>query len=187
MDEWPDDPQPWTVLGSTYLSRKPWMTLREDRVRLPGGALIDDYYVLEYPDWVNVVAVDRQGRVVLIRQYRHGIGAVHHELPAGVCDPDDPDPLETARRELLEETGYGGGTWSHLMSLSANPGTHANRNHSFLAVGVERVQDQDLEATEEIRVHPTRLDEVRVLLETGGIVQALHVAPLLKYLMTDGK
>jgi 8-oxo-dGTP pyrophosphatase MutT (NUDIX family) len=186
MNALPDDPQPWTVLGSTYLSRKPWMTLREDRVQLPGGAVIDDYYVLEYPDWVNITAVDRDGRIILIRQYRHAIGAVHYELPAGVCDATDPHPLETARRELLEETGYGGGEWSHLITLSANPATHANRNHSFLALGVERLQDPQLEATEEIHVHPTSREDLQRLLDSGGILQSLHVAPLLKYLMTTG-
>jgi len=182
MDAFEDDPKPWETLDSTYLSRKPWLTLRRDRVRLPNGAVIEDYNVLEYPDWINVVAVTRDARVVLVRQYRHGLGAVHYELPAGVCDPDDSGPEETARRELLEETGYGGGDWGSLMTLSANPGTHANLTHSFLATDVEWIAEPRLEETEDIRVHLVELEKLRAILAGGGVVQALHAAPLWRYL-----
>lgn len=182
MDALRDDPKPWETLNSTHLSRKPWLTLRQDRVRLPNGAVIEEYNVLEYPDWVNVVAVTRDGKIVLVRQYRHGLGSVHYELPAGVCDPGDPGPEDSARRELLEETGFGGGDWSHLMTLSANPGTHANLTHSFLATDVERIADPRLEETEDIRVHLVDLDELRVILAGGGVVQALHAAPLWRFL-----
>lgn len=182
MDTCQDDPKPWETLASTHLSRRPWLTLRQDRVRLPNGAVIEEYNVLEYPDWINVIAVTRDERVILIRQYRHGLGAVHYELPAGVCDPEDSGPEETARRELLEETGFGGGDWVPLMTLSANPGTHANLAHSFLATGVERIGDPRLEETEDLRVHLVGLDELRGVLTAGGIVQALHAAPLWRYL-----
>lgn len=179
-----DDPKPWDVLDSVYLSRKPWLTLRQDRVRLPNGTIIDDYNVLEYPDWINVVAVTEEGAFVLVRQYRHGRQAVNDELTAGVVDPDDANPEAAARRELLEETGYGGGEWSHLMTLSANPGTHANLVHSFLARGVRYLQPPQLEATEEIHVHLVSLNDLRVLLDQGEFLQALHAAPLLKYLLS---
>jgi 8-oxo-dGTP pyrophosphatase MutT (NUDIX family) len=177
-----NDPRPWDVLASHYVSRKPWLTLRQDRVRLPNGALIDDYYVLEYPDWVNVLALTTEGLVVLVRQYRHGLRAVHYELPGGVCDPTDAGPEGTARRELLEETGYGGGDWSPLATLSANPASHANRAHTFLARGVTRLQDPQPEATEEIHVHLAEPEEVGRILAAGGIVQALHAAPLWQFL-----
>ena len=140
-----NDPGPWSVLSSSYLSRTPWLTLRQDRVRLPNGTIIEDYNVLEYPDWVNIVAITPEGMAVLIRQYRHGIRAVHFELPAGVCEAGDSGPEETARRELLEETGYGGGDWSPLMTLSANPGTHSNRTFTYLANGVVPIQEQQLD------------------------------------------
>jgi len=179
-----DEPQAWEVLGSAYLSRKPWLTLRQDRVRLPGGAVIEEYFVLEYPAWVNVVAVTSEGRVVLVRQYRHGLGGVGIELPAGVVDPGDPSPESAARRELLEETGYGGGAWGPLCVASANPGTHSNLTYSFLAVGVEQVAPPAPEATEDIQVFTASVDEVARLVEAGQVVQALHLAPLLKYLLT---
>lgn len=149
---------------------------------MAGGGYIPDYYLLEYPDWINVVAVTPGGDLVLIRQYRHGIGGVHYELCAGCVDPGE-SPLEAAQRELLEETGYGGGDWQLLMTLSANPSTHANRNYSFVALGVEKVREQALELTEEIAVHVVSPHEALALLDTGQFMQSLHAAPLLRYLL----
>jgi 8-oxo-dGTP pyrophosphatase MutT (NUDIX family) len=179
-----DVPLAWEVLGSTYLSRKPWLTLRQDRVRLPTGAVIDEYFVLEYPPWVNVVAVTPADQLVLVRQYRHGLGQVSVELPAGVVDPGDPSPETAARRELLEETGYGGGAWSALCVASANPSTHNNLSYSFLAVGVEPVASPAPEATEDLRVFTAPVAEVARLVEAGDVVQALHLAPLLKFFLS---
>lgn len=115
--------KPWKVLSRRYLSQKPWFTVREEHVQLPNGSEIPDYYVFEYPDWINVIAVTTDGRYVFERQYRHALGLVSYELCAGVCEPTDASPLEAARRELLEETGFGGGEWEELMILSPNPGT----------------------------------------------------------------
>ena len=83
MKTFDDDPGAWTVLSREYLAREPWYTVRVDRVQLPSGTIIPKYWISEYPPWVNVVAVTADDRVVLIRQYRHGIGAVHFEIPAG--------------------------------------------------------------------------------------------------------
>ena len=101
----------WKVLTSEYLARKPWFTVRHESLELPDGRRIPDYYVFEYPDWINVTAVTRDGRFVLIDQYRHGLGETSYEIPAGVTEPSDASPLAAAQRELMEETGYGGGQW----------------------------------------------------------------------------
>lgn len=180
-----NDPKPFRVLESKYLFQNPpWLTIREERLQLQSGGIIERFYVFEYPRWVNVVALTKERQLVLIRQYRHAIGEVYFEIPAGVCDEGE-DLLEAARRELLEETGYGGGEWSLFMTLCANPAIQANRTYTFLAKGVEKQTLQRLESTEEITVHLKSPDEVRDLIFQGEFVQALHAAPLLKFLLSE--
>lgn len=177
------DPAPWEVLGTEYLFRRPWLTLRRDCVRVPTGAVIDEYYVWEYPPWVNVVAVTEDDQLVMVRQYRHGLSAVHYELPGGTVDLADADPLAAARRELLEETGFSGGEWSLLMTCSANPGTQNNLTHSFLASGVQLTAAPAPEESEDLRLCLVPFRDIRGIVEAGDVVQAQHLAPLLKYLL----
>lgn len=180
-----NDPARWELLESVYLHRRPWLTLRQDKVRLTSGRTIDDYYVQEFPHWVNVLALTEEREAVLIRQYRHGLGEVSWELPAGVVDEGE-SLLDGARRELLEETGYSGGSWTPLMELSANPALQNNICYTFLAEGVSLAGSQRLDATEEITVHLAPLDRLREIVFDGGMIQALHAAPVLKYLLRNG-
>lgn len=178
--------RPWKVLSSEYLARKPWFTVRHERLRLPDGRIVPDYYVLEYPDWVNVIARTRDGKFVFVDQYRHGLGETDYELPAGVAEKSDASMLAAAQRELLEETGYGGGEWRCLMVAAPNPSTQNNLTHSFLATGVERIGEQHLDATEDLRVHLFTEAEVLELLRSDGIRQALMAAPLWRYMAEEG-
>lgn len=175
-----NDDRKWEILQSGYLIKRPWLTARRDRVRLPNGVINDEYYVLEYPDWVNVIAITKEGDFLMERQYRHGLQWTGYELCAGVCEAGE-DPLESARRELYEETGYAGGEWVKHMTISANTSTMTNLCHCFVATGVERVSGQHLEETEDISVHLLSVDEVRRLLTGNEIRQALMAAPLWKY------
>lgn len=180
------DPQPWQVLDRRYvLDRQPYMILREDTVLLPNGARIEDYFVFEYPDWVNALAITADNQFVLVRQYRHGNEGVHFELPGGVADPGETH-LTGAQRELLEETGYGGGVWSPWIQLSPNPATHTNTCHIFLATGVQKMDTQQLDATEEIAVQLLSPAEVLEMLRAGGVAQALHSAALWRYFAETG-
>lgn len=170
----------WKILRSEYISRRPWMTARRDEVQLPDGRIIPEYWVLEFPDWVNVIALTKDGDMVMVRQYRHALGLTEYELCAGVMEEGE-SPLEAAKRELLEETGFGGGTWTEFMSICANPSNHTNLAHTFLAVGVERVCEQHLDATEELTCHVLSQDEVFGMLQRGEIFQALMAAPLWRF------
>lgn len=174
------DDKKWEILESEYLIRRPWLTARRDYVRLPDGVENKEYYVLEYPDWVNVIAITVDGKFVMERQYRHGLQWTGYEICAGVCESGE-NPLEAAKRELWEETGFGGGEWKLQMTISANTSTMTNVCHCFVATGVERISEQHLEATEDISVHLLTVDEVRNLLVGNEIRQALMAAPLWKY------
>ena len=171
----------WKVLESEYLVRRPWLTARRDRLELPDGRIIPEYYVLEYPDWVNVIAITKDGQFVMERQYRHAARKISLELPCGAMEEGET-PLEAAQRELLEETGFGGGQWKKLMELSPNPSAMINTTHCFLAIGVEKIAEQHLDETEELSVLFMTKEEVKRMLNENQICQALMVAPLYKYI-----
>lgn len=180
MKDEKDDEMKWEVLDREYLHREPWLTVRRDKVRLPNGTVFPDYYVLEYPTWINVIALTPEGKFVMVRQYRHGLGIVATELCAGVAEAGE-EPLEAAKRELLEETGFGGGEWELNMVLSANPGSQNNLSYSFIARGVVKMDCQHLDATEDIKVEILSEEEVWEMLVTDNMKQALMAAPLWKY------
>jgi 8-oxo-dGTP pyrophosphatase MutT (NUDIX family) len=179
----PDDPRPWESLSLDYLFRRPpWLVLRHQHFRLPTGREIPDYWISEYPPWINVVAVTPGDELVLVRQYRPALGQVHYELPAGVVE--EGEDLETAaRRELREETGFSGGVWRLLSTLSANPALQTNLTTTFLAEGVQPVDRPALDSTEDLRVHRMKVDQALGMLDRGEMIQALHAAPLLRYLL----
>jgi ADP-ribose pyrophosphatase len=171
----------WKVLSSEYIHKDTWLTARKESVQMPSGHVIEPYYVLDYPNWVNTIAITKDGKFVFVKQYRHGLRSVNFELCAGMAEKTDPSPMVSAKRELLEETGYGNGTWSQYMVQSANPSTHSNLNYCFLAVGVEKIQEQELEDSEDISVHLLSAQQVKQLLDENKIMQSLMAAPLWKY------
>lgn len=174
------DNQKWEVLSSEYIIRRPWLTARRDQIRLPNGIINPEFYVLEYPTWVNTIAITTDGKFVMVEQYRHGLGETGMELCAGVCEEGET-PEQAARRELEEETGYTGGNWSELTVLSANPSTTNNLTHCFLAIGVEPAGHRHLDRTEYLTVRLLTESEVFDLLVSDSMKQALMVAPLWKY------
>ena len=179
------DDRKWTVLSSKYLWKRPWLTVRQEHVRLANGLEAPEFYILEYPDWGNVIAITKEGERVMIRHDRPGVYRGESELCAGVIEPDE-DPESAARRELLEETGFGGGEWTKIARLAPNPSTQTNWSHSFLALGVERLDNQHLDGAEDISVHLMKREDVLELLRSGEIIQALMAAPLWKYFATTG-
>ena len=175
-----DKDMKWKTLAQKYLIKRPWLTARVDKVELPTGAVIDEYYVLEYPDWVNTIAITKDGKFVFVRQYRYAIGKTVNEICAGVIEKGEK-PMEAAKRELMEETGFGGGTWQRWMEISANPSTHTNITHCFLATDVEQQGVQHLDKGEDIDVRLFTREEVLDMLRKGEIWQSLMAAPLWKY------
>ncbi len=179
------DPMAWDVLESEYLHKCPWLTVRREHVKLPTGAEIKDFYVLEYPEFCNVIAITKDGKFLMERQYRHAQHLTAIEIPAG-CVEKGETPLDAAKRELYEETGYAGGEWSKLMTISPNPGTCTNSSHTFIATGVEPVSTQHLEVSEDIKVVLLEQDEVIRMLKNDEFHQAMMAAPLWKYFAMRG-
>ena len=139
----------WEVLDSEYLFRRPWLTVRHDTVRLPDGRINPEYYVLEYPDWINVLAITEDGKFVLERQYRHGLGKTCYEIPAGVIEKGET-PLEAARRELQEETGIKADIKDlHLLGIYSDP-KRDSRGHTVSAVYVY-FSDKEAHAADDAR------------------------------------
>lgn len=169
--------KPWKILGSKYLYRTNEVALRIDRCEIDNGNIFEPY-ILECGTWVNVVALTKEREVILEKQYRHGAGQVMLEIPAGVMDAEDESPLQTAKRELLEETGYTSQNFIEVGKTYPNPATHNNLTYSFLALDVEKVDQQHLDETEEIDVSLMPFDEFVALAKNGGLPQALHIAAL---------
>ncbi|HUH33178.1 MAG TPA: NUDIX hydrolase [Daejeonella sp.] len=172
----------WKLLSSEYLFKDNWATLRADTCQMPNGNIIKPYYVLEYPDWVNVVAVTEDNEIIVIKQYRHAAGEVILEIPGGCIDHDET-PEEAVRRELLEETGYAFKDIELLSILYANPATGNNKTHCFLATGGKKVQDQTLDHGEDIVVELITPERLKELVLENQIGQALHTSGIFYALM----
>ena len=170
----------WTIRHSEYIYKSRWLTVRKDAVRTDKGVDIDDFYVLEYPTWVNVIAITKEGKFVIEQQYRHGIQQQVYELCAGVCEANE-EPLDAVQRELLEETGYIGGTWSLIGRYAPNPNSMNNWCYSFLAVGVEKSQEPHQEPTENILIHQASAKEVLSMMKSGKIIEGTMLTPLWQY------
>jgi len=134
----------WPVISSAELARGDIVTLRTDMVQMPDGD-IAGREVVEHPGAVAVLAVDETDRVLLIRQYRHPVGRLLWEIPAGLRDVPGEPLLQTAQRELLEETGYRAADWRVLTDYFSSPGIITERLRIFLARGLTRVPESERE------------------------------------------
>ncbi len=142
------------------------------------------FSILDAPDWINVIALTPENEIVLVEQYRYGIEKPTLELPGGVCDPGET-PLESSKRELLEETGYSSEEWVNLGSVSSNPAMQTNYTHTFLGRNCMKTSEQLLDGNERINVHVMPLVEFLDLVARGEIVHSLVVAAVAKFLLSE--
>jgi len=165
----------WEKLDSTPQGHYRVFEVRKDHARSPVSDQEYDFYIIESPDWVNVIPLTPDGEVVCIRQYRHGTEEITLEVPGGVVDPGDGGPAAAAWRELREETGYDAEAMIPLGAVAPNPAIQSNRCHSYLARGAYLDGAQALDGAEEIEVVLVDLDEVPGLITSGRITHALVV------------
>jgi 8-oxo-dGTP pyrophosphatase MutT (NUDIX family) len=181
------EPPPWTTLESRTLIDDRWINLRADRLRNDKGEELAPWYVLGYPDWAVVVPLTADDRLVLIRQWRHAVQSWCLELPGGVMDPGEKDPVATARRELLEETGHAAESWRYLYAAWPNPAIQTNRLHVVLATSATEIAPVAHEAGESIQVETWPVGEVLAGIGTGAFGQAMHVGAILAGLAAAGR
>ncbi len=177
----------WTLLSSKYLVKDKWLSLRADTCQMPDGKIVEPFYVIEYSTWVHVVALTKNQEVVLVEQYRHGIQKTVLELPSGCMEAEDISPLEAAKRELLEETGYTSNNFIEIGVISPNSATHNNFIHCFLATNVELVADLKLDDTEQINVILLPLNKLVQSIDNNIFFQALNISSLFLALKKLGK
>lgn len=149
--------------------------VRRDYSADPRDGREHDFYVVEAPDWINVIPLTGDGRVLLIQQYRHGTGEVSLEIPGGMVDEGE-SPADAAARELLEETGYEAGGLMPLGRTRPNPAIQNNWIHTFLARDVKYKCEPSNDGTEHTVVHVLPLDAITPLIEEGQINHSLVVA-----------
>lgn len=171
----------WQRLESEVVDDYHIFRLRKDHSRSPATGDVHPFYVLEAPDWINVIPITPEGKVILIRQYRHGTGEVSLEIPGGMVDAEDDTPAGAAGRELLEETGYRAAAMIPIGQVAPNPAILDNTCYTFLAEDAEVVGTPQFDGTEQIELAVTDLAEVPALIRHGRITHALVIAAFYHY------
>lgn len=175
-------PKPWPLIKSEVDQSYVVFSVRADTVRCPQTGQEHDFYVLESPDWINVIPLTADDRVVMVRQYRHGTRQVCLEIPGGIPDPGET-PAEAAARELLEETGYEAGELEFLGSACPQPAILNNRSITYLGRDVRKVQAPQPDETEDIDLLLVPLSEIPDLIREGDISNAMVILAFYWYFM----
>ena len=152
------------------------MTVRRDSCVTKEGAVIDPYFVLEFPHWVQVVAFDNKNRVLITKQYRHGLREVIYGLPTGFSESSDKSVLESARRELIEETGYDAKKFIKAPAIYPNPAIQNNQVHTFAAFDIKKIKEPDFDPSEKISTEFVTVKKLLKMIDEGIFSHALHVA-----------
>ncbi|HEX4504222.1 MAG TPA: NUDIX hydrolase [Alphaproteobacteria bacterium] len=174
-----DHLRPWTVTASRVTFADRWLRVRTDDCMTAEGVEVSPFHVIEAKDWSCIVALTKDLRLVLIREYRHARGMVIDGLPGGVIEGSDATAEEGARRELFEETGYGGGRFVPVLTTYPDPGNFTNKATGFLALDVEPAGAQALDAGESIEIVLSDFSDVLTRLAGGELrMHAVHVAAL---------
>jgi 8-oxo-dGTP pyrophosphatase MutT (NUDIX family) len=169
----------WKILESNFVIDNKWCRVKQDKVQLPNGLIVDDYFVNIRPEIVLILPITQNREVVFVRQYRHGVEEILIELPAGTFDPQNESSPDAARRELEEETGYQAPQLIPLTKIYDNPVKDKTLIHIFIAPDVIPTGQQNLDITEEIEIILIPLTEVKANIFSGNIQVAGTISALL--------
>lgn len=169
----------WETIASDVIFNFSKFKLTKYAFLLPNQQVVEDYYVVEEFDVGSVVAITPDQKLVLVRQFKHGIREICLELPAGLFEQKDADPVSESRRELIEETGYAAKKYEYLGSFAQNPTRLSNRVHVVLGTGAQKIADQQLDPNEIIEVVLVPLEQVKAKIRSGEIHALGTVAGIL--------
>lgn len=155
-----------------------------DEVTLPNGDQKTFAY-LDFAKGVCILAFTEDEHVLCIKQYRHALKSWQWELPAGAIDPNDSTPLDAAKRELEEETGYTAEHWLDLGSFYPSPGSTSEEIYLFAAVGL-KASKQKLENSEQIELHKISMETLKEMIAEGDFSHGAGLAAILKYKFING-
>ncbi len=172
--------QEWNRIKSDNVFSCRVFSVRKDISVSPYTSREHDFYVIEAPTWVNVIALTENMQIVLIEQYRHGISSNTIEIPGGMVDQGEK-PINSAKRELLEETGYESNKWTFLGGISPNPAIQNNICYTFLAENVKKIREPKFDTAEDIMSVLTDFDKVPELVKQGRINHSLVITAFYLY------
>jgi ADP-ribose pyrophosphatase len=167
--------KPWPYVRSRPGGSFRVFSIRTDTAISPRTGKEHDFHIIESREWVNIIPITSDHRVIMVRQYRHGSRTLTLEIPGGLVDPGDT-PETAASRELLEETGYQAERWTKIGVTNPNPAIFANRCYTFLAQEIRKVSDPIPDQTEDIEVELVPLADIPELIRTGKIDHAIVIA-----------
>ena len=176
-----DSEKMWKVKNSKEIFRIGFVRFREDQCELPDGRIMPHYYTLEINDWVNVIPLTQDKKMVLVGQYRHSAQEYRWEIPGGAIDAKNQEsPDQTALRELKEETGFSGQIFQQ-QKHRPNPALQNNWMHTFLIKNCELVGKQELDPYEDIEVKLVNWQELNDLIKKGQINHSIVLASLFLF------
>jgi 8-oxo-dGTP pyrophosphatase MutT (NUDIX family) len=177
----------WPVISRKQIGDFGLFALTQKTVRSPRTGEISAVQALQFPDWVLVLGLTPQEEVVMVRQFRHGTEQICLELPGGLVDPGDDSPELSAQRELLEETGYKADSVTLLGKCWPQPAILTNTCIFYLAKNLVRVQDQDLDAGEDIEILEVSLKEIPGKIRNGEIDHGMVLLAFFYFWMKQGQ
>ena len=161
--------EPWDILKSEIVFHNKWATIRRDAVKLPNGLVLDDYYVNVRPEVVVALPITKEGKAIMVRQYKHGAKEILLEFPGGVFEAEKETPAEGALRELREETGYYSDEMVYLGKVFDDPTKDTNSIHFFLAKNAFKKFEPEPDLTENIETLEVPFDEIPELIKANKI------------------